>query len=123
MTAGLAGYIIKNRLMPRPELASAARTACRPYSHNPDDCGGARWETFFLFIDRCLQSVKVKNPKISEMIQHNTDSAADDDAMTIHAPESITFDADDAVHCEVVVPLARTGVTHPGSVWDHAPPN
>jgi hypothetical protein len=28
--------------------------------------------------------------------------------MTIHAPESITFDADDAVHCEVVVPLART---------------
>ena len=53
----------------------------------------------------------MKNPKISEMIQHNTDSAADDDTMTIHAPESITFDAvggcrfrdQDAVHCEVMV--------------------
>ena len=48
----------------------------------------------------------MNNSKISAMIQHNADPLAD--PMTIHAPEIKTLEADDAVHCDVVVPLARS---------------
>src|SRR6202044_826605 len=44
MTAGLAGYIIKNRLMPRPEwqkTVTAAPDAANPFRILPDKTGAA----------------------------------------------------------------------------------